>query len=154
MAENIAYAPSNGNYYAYNNNNIFVSTYGYLYDWPTAINIAPDGWHLPSKEEWQELINCLGGADGAGGKMKEEGNAHWVDPNTGANNSSGFTGLPGGLRDSNGNYNGLNGLGSFWYATAFGSNAAWALKLDKDTETADIYSSNKIYGMSVRCVKD
>ena len=59
--------------------------------------VCPVGWHLPSKAEWDELIANLGGASIAGGKMKEEGTDHWFDPNTGANNESGFTALPGGV---------------------------------------------------------
>ncbi|MCD4684099.1 MAG: fibrobacter succinogenes major paralogous domain-containing protein [Bacteroidales bacterium] len=154
MAENLAYEPSSGNYWAYNDNEIFVDAYGYLYDWETAKSIAPEGWHLPSKAEWQELINCLGGENIAGGKMKESGNTHWIAPNTGATNSSGFTALPGGLRDSNGNYGGMNGLTVFWFSTAYNNNTAYIVELDFDAELANVYNGAKDYGFSVRCIKD
>jgi len=154
MAENLRYKPTTGNYWAYNNNENFVDTYGYLYDWESAKSVAPDGWHLPSRTEWQELITCLGGVNIAGGKMKETGNTHWIVPNTGATNSSGFTALPGGLRDSNGNYAGLNGLTVFWYSTAYNDNTAYIVELDFDAELAHEYNGSKDYGFSVRCIKD
>jgi uncharacterized protein (TIGR02145 family) len=84
----------------YNNDATYLEEYGRLYTWTTAINgsttagaqgIAPDGWHIPSKEEWEELISHLGGYNIAGGKLKEAGYEHWNEPNTGADNSSGFT---------------------------------------------------------------
>ena len=52
--------------------------------------VCPTGWHLPSDVEWAELETYLGGIDVAGGKMKEAGTTHWVSPNTGATNESGF----------------------------------------------------------------
>ena len=61
-----------------------------------AKGICPNGWHIPSKSEWDYLIKYLGGREIAGGKLKEAGNGHWSFPNTGATNESGFTALPGG----------------------------------------------------------
>jgi uncharacterized protein (TIGR02145 family) len=60
MAENFAYRPDGGKYWAYDNDSGNGSTYGYLYDWETANNIAPDGWHLPSKKEWKIFRKSLG----------------------------------------------------------------------------------------------
>jgi len=85
--------------------------YGRLYAWSPAMKgaassntnpsnvqgICPDGWHLPSKSEWQELTGFLGGSDDAGGKLKETGNAHWISPNAGATDETGFTALPAGM---------------------------------------------------------
>ena len=56
-------------------------------------NICPAGWHVPSEAEWKELLNYLGGLYDAGGKLKEVGTAHWLAPNLGATNSSGFTAI-------------------------------------------------------------
>jgi uncharacterized protein (TIGR02145 family) len=64
--------------------------------------IAPVGWHLPSKAEWQQLADYLGGLNIAGGKLKEAGTNHWIAPNTGATNESGFTALPAGMHDFTG----------------------------------------------------
>ena len=79
-------------------------TYGVLYNWPAVMTeaICPSGWHIPSDAEFTQLTDFLGGEGVAGGKMKEAGYDHWNSPNTGATNSSGFTGLPGGYRDTGG----------------------------------------------------
>jgi uncharacterized protein (TIGR02145 family) len=80
--------------------------YGLLYNWYAASknggtgegSIAPTGWHVPSNAEWDTLVTYLGGSMVAGGKLKEIGFVHWDDPNTGADNSSGFTAIGGGNR--------------------------------------------------------
>ena len=60
MAENLAYKPDSGNFWAYENNDSNIAIYGYLYDWETAMNIAPEGWHLPSRKEWKAVRKSLG----------------------------------------------------------------------------------------------
>jgi len=60
--------------------------------------LCPVGWHIPSGEDWSALTDFLGGTTIAGGKLKEAGTTHWFNPNTGASNLSGFTGIPGGYR--------------------------------------------------------
>jgi uncharacterized protein (TIGR02145 family) len=87
--------------WAYNGAESNVSTYGRLYTWYAATDsrgVCPSGWHLPTNAEWTTLITYLGESV-AGGKMKEAGTTHWISPNTGATNSSGFTALPGGYRN-------------------------------------------------------
>ena len=69
MAENLAYEASEG-CWAYDNNKNNVRKYGYIYDWETAKNVCPDGWHLPSDKEWFELTEYLGGLNVAGGKLR------------------------------------------------------------------------------------
>ena len=97
MAENLAYKSPTG-CWAYANNENNIATYGYLYDWATAKNVCPLGWHLPSDTEWKVLIDYLGGESVAGGKMKESGTTHWESPNLGATNESAFWALPSGIR--------------------------------------------------------
>ena len=110
-----------------------VATYGRLYNWYAVAdsrNIAPTGWHVPSDAEWKQLEMYLGmsqsEADGLavrgtteGGKMKEAGTTHWLNPNTGATNESGFSGLPGGYRGYNGSYYGIGGIADFWSSTEY-----------------------------------
>jgi uncharacterized protein (TIGR02145 family) len=72
-----------------------LATYGRFYNWYAVADhrkLAPDGWHIPSKQQWQVLKNYLGTK--AGGKIKDAGTAHWTSPNEGATNESGFTALP------------------------------------------------------------
>jgi hypothetical protein len=56
MAENLVYSPTSGNYWAYDNNRENIAICGYLYDWQTAQNVCPAGWHLPSNEEWTHFL--------------------------------------------------------------------------------------------------
>ena len=77
----------------------YVSTYGFLYNW-YAVNtgkLCPDGWHVPSGSEWEDMEEFLG-IYSAGLKMKESGTLHWNSTTAEVTNESGFTALPGGLR--------------------------------------------------------
>ncbi len=153
MAENLNYVT--GNSWCYGNNSSNCDVYGRLYDWVTACNSCPSGWHLPTDAEWTVLTDYLGGESVAGGKMKEAGFTHWNSPNTGATNSSGFTALPGGRRDwGDGAFNLLGNYALFWSATEIDASNAWSRSLYHTN--ADVYrnGSNKSFGFSVRCVKD
>jgi len=75
MTKNLNYATASGSW-CYGNNTDSCAVYGRLYDWNTALTVAPSGWHLPNDAEWQILIGYLGGSNVAGGKMKEAGTAH------------------------------------------------------------------------------
>ena len=91
------------------------SVYGVLYNWYAVSDpgqICPSGWHVSTNAEWNTTEAYLGGTGIAGGKMKEAGTAHWLSPNTGATNSSGFTDLPGNMRDPAQNFRTIheNGL--------------------------------------------
>ena len=98
---------STGAYALYNDDTTNFDIYGYLYNWYAVgdnRNIAPEGWHVSTDDEWQTLIDLVDGNSVAGGKLKEAGTDHWNSPNTGATNEMGFTALPGGSRSSNGYY--------------------------------------------------
>ncbi|MEA3495399.1 MAG: FISUMP domain-containing protein [Bacteroidota bacterium] len=154
MAENLAYAPSNGNYWAYDSNDANVETYGYLYDWETACDVCPDGWHLPSDAEWVELTVYLGGKSIAGRKMKEIGTSHWDSPNEKATNKSGFSALPGGVRDNDGTFDYMGHSASFWTSTGNGNSDAWHLRLYYHSGCVYRYDYVKDFGFSVRCIRD
>ena len=151
-------------YCIYNNASNEVDTYGALYNW-YAVNgdidgngtkdkeIAPTGWHVPSHTEWLTLVDYLDGNAIAGGKMKEAGTSHWLDPNTGATNESGLTALPGGTRIASGNYSGINSDGYFWSSTEYTS-YAWYRNLISQQGIVTVDYVLKGYGFSVRCVKD
>ena len=166
MAENLAYTDSgqhiiddsdwenNTDYdgWCYYNNDDNVTTYGVLYQWEIAITACPDGWHLPTDAEWTTLINYL--EYSPGGKMKEIGTIHWNSPNTGANNSSGFTALPGGSRTSYGSFGLLSYSGYWWSATDGNSSNAFINRLDASNAEVYFTDYNKLSGLSVRCVRD
>lgn len=151
MAENLAYKPRGGNYWRYD-----VKIYGYLYNWETAQNVCPDGWHLPSYAEWSTLINYLGGASVAGGKMKETGTALWDNPNLGATNSSGFSALPSGQCDWEGRIMRIKYDCYYWSSTASYDRRAYGLNLLYFTSEAKFENglNSKGWGYSVRCIQD
>ena len=123
-----------------------VTAYGRLYTQATVLNdeasstanpsgvrgICPCGWHLPSDAEWQQLVEALGGAAAAGGKLKATGTANWASPNAGATDESGFGALPAGWHDFTGAYDGL-GTRAF-FRTASGMHARF---LEHDTRCGE-----------------
>ena len=147
-----------GAYSEYDNNSANVDTYGRLYNWyavDDSRNIAPAGWHVPTDNEWQTLVDYLGGNSVAGGKMKETGTEHWNSPNTGATNESGFTALPGGNHDyDSGNYIEMGDYAYFWSATDGDSNFAWTRLLHYQYSIVIRSYGYKRGGWSVRCVRD
>jgi uncharacterized protein (TIGR02145 family) len=94
-----------------------------------------------------------GSAQNVGGKMKAVSSL-WLAPNTGATNSSGFTGLPGGARDSNGPFFEIGFYGYWWSSTQNSASTAWYRNLYYYGAYVDRYVSTKRYGFSVRCVRD
>jgi len=159
---------SMGAYCSYDNDEGQVSTCGRLYNWYAANdnrNIAPEGWHIPSDEEWKQMEMYLGmsqaEADGEGyrgtnegGKLKEAGTIHWFGPNIGATNESGFTALPGGYRYTI-NFHDKGHYAGFWSSTENDSHdKAWWRGLYRNLANVGRGSNNKQDGFSVRCVKD
>ena len=132
-------------------------TYGKLYNMYAVLDprgLAPAGFHIPSDKDWTILTDYLGGKDEAGGKMKEAGTTHWPRPNTGATNSSGFTGLPGGYRDDNGVFVSL-GVNGFWWSSTEGfTYFAWNRYPDTLYGLVGRDFGYKSYGMSIRCLAD
>jgi uncharacterized protein (TIGR02145 family) len=151
-----------GAYVNYNNDVSYASTYGRLYNYYAATDsrkICPTGWHVPSNVDWSTLVDYLGGANEAGGKMKaigtvEQGNGLWYSPNTFASNTSGFTGIPGGIRD---NYDfRLNGYHShYWSSSETSTYTGWIIYLSYNNPQAISWpNDNKVNGYSIRCIKD
>ena len=138
----------------YDNNSSNGTIYGALYQWEAAKRACPSGWHLPTDAEWTTLTDYLGGINVAGGKMKEIGTTHWNSPNTGADNSSGFSALPGGLRSSSGNFLNLGNGGLWWSAAEYSSNDAYYRYLTYNHTEVYHISDGKSHGYSVRCVRD
>jgi uncharacterized protein (TIGR02145 family) len=142
----------------YNNDSATGAIYGKLYNWYAihdSRGLAPAGWHIPSDIEWNVISNFLGtNAKNAGGKMKETGTAHWLDPNVNAINSSGFIALGGGYRDNLGKFAYINFLGYWWTSTGNLPKNAWCRRLVSYGGFMDRMSYEKTKGFSVRCVKD
>jgi uncharacterized protein (TIGR02145 family) len=137
--------------WAYNNDESNRKDLGLLYTWYAANKACPDGWHLPSDEEWDALINEFGGKDNAGKSLKS---AIGWNKNSNGSNSSGFNGFPGGYRSYDGTFYvvGFNGL--WWSSTVADANLAWYRVLDYGFASVSHFSYVKQYGFSVRCVRD
>ncbi|MCX6270317.1 MAG: carboxypeptidase regulatory-like domain-containing protein [Bacteroidetes bacterium] len=158
--------------YCLNNDPANCLIYGGYYQWnemmkystaPGLQGICPSGWHLPTDAEWcmlsqyiDPLVNCTAwgysGIDAAG-KMKEPGYTHWLSPNTGATNSSGFTILGAGSH-YNGGYNDFKEDAHFWTSTAYTSDSAYQRRFDNTHSSIYRFAYAKTDGFTVRCLKD
>jgi len=117
--------------------------------------ICPSGWHIANYADMAILDNYLGGLEVAGGKIKEAGTTHWSSPNTGADNSSNFTGLPGGYRNYNGAYFSLQYNGIFLISTKPANTInSGIVDLAFNATTAAEYDIYRVAGHSIRCVKN
>jgi uncharacterized protein (TIGR02145 family) len=142
--------------YTYYNNDISnLNIYGALYNW-YAVNtgkLCPTGWHVPNKAEWSILSDFLGGLLIAGGKMKETGYKHWLAPNTGATNKSGFGGLPGGIGTTT--FGDKGTWAYFWSSNEYDNSWSYFCELYNTGTVGGIAGATlKERGMSVRCLKD
>ena len=142
MEENLAIKPVSGNFWAYDDNDVNISKYGYLYDWETAKTLAPKGWHLPTKAELETLYHFLGGNVSSSYEHARVGG------------SSGFNGVLGGWRYVHGEFNSLGASGYFWSKTAEDNEHAAYFKLGAYTKHAEFGKGKIGVGMSVRLFRD
>jgi uncharacterized protein (TIGR02145 family) len=148
--------------YCYDNLESNCDIYGGLYRWGEMMQyvttegtqgICPAGWHIPPLAELTILITYLGGESVAGGKMKETGTTHWLDPNTSATNSSGFTALPGGSLYSD--FHLLKEHASFFTSSSFDVMPCGFIILYYNGEV-QIWACppSPLLGYSIRCIRN
>ena len=173
VTTNIIWADlSTGAYCLYGNSEINASIYGYLYNWYAvndSRNIAIDGWHVPTDDEWKELEMALGmspsDANNTSNRGTNEGSklagnaALWNDGGLemdAAFGESGFSALPAGYRSwEDGHFDDIGRRAYFWSSTEHDINYAWIRMVSY--YYAEVYRlnySNKRYGFSVRLVRD
>jgi uncharacterized protein (TIGR02145 family) len=131
----------------YDNSTANETVYGKLYNWHAVAdrrNVCPTGWHVPSDAEWTVLSNFL--ATDVGFKMKAT--------TFGGSNASGFNGLPGGYRGSDGAFGDVGSYGFFWSSSEGSSGSAWNRHLGRDGRDLLRFNGGKRLGFSVRCVRD
>ena len=148
MAENLNY--ETGNSYCYDNYARNCNKYGRLYTWDAAKKACPEGWHLPSKTEFETLFTAVGVQDGAGTALKST--SSWNEDSGNGTDSFGFSALPAGFRFSNGEYHDEGYDAYFWSSTENDSYRVYYVNLYRDDEY--LARSNKLGWLSVRCVKD
>jgi uncharacterized protein (TIGR02145 family)/uncharacterized repeat protein (TIGR02543 family) len=149
---------------------IYFNQYGGLYSWnemmyyqdgnnnnPSGVQgICPTGWHVPSLSEWQELITFVG-YESSGGKLKETGFDHWIEPNTGATNEHSFTALPGGVISYHSLMVTSTHIGhtaSFWTATNTTYGSAYSFFMENDHADIIHHPMDQINWANVRCIMD
>lgn len=142
----------------YENKTANGNVYGKLYNW-YAVNdsrgLAPCGWHVPTDQEWMELVEFLGGEDIAGIKLKStKGWKEHINNQSDGNNKSGFGGLPGGYRYSNGDFFYKGNFGYWWTSTMESEDKAFSRDQSFDKSSVGKDSNEKVNGLSVRCIKD
>ena len=160
MAENLNYRYIQQTYnggvkdsssYCYN-----CEKYGRLYLWSAAMVVCPEGWHLPSGDEWNTLLTAAGGIETAGIMLKStEG---WNDKYDGTSGNGSdtysFSALPAGYRSYDGYYYDEGDYAYFWSSTEYYSGLAYFMYLYYYGVNAPLGNDNKYSGFSVRCLRD
>ncbi|ELR68730.1 hypothetical protein C900_05913 [Fulvivirga imtechensis AK7] len=139
-----------------NDQTAYEDPYGALYNGYVVTNgeVCPDGWHVPTKEDWESLFESLGGKEVAGGKMKEAGYDHWNSGNTEADNTSGFTALGAGSRYT-GDARFINmGIYTIFWSSSPSLYGNYDVPLYSSSSEASIGGSVKRGGYSIRCIQD
>lgn len=158
--------------YGYSGNDVSVAksnpnytSFGVLYNWPAAMTAAPEGWHLPSDNEWKQLEMALGMSEADANALTNRGTNEatqlkatysWVGSGNGTN-SSGFTALAGGIYNSlTGNFFGNGTFANWWTSTQdISPNNAWTRRMtDVSSQVGRSAIPVKSFGFTVRCVRD
>ena len=135
----------------YQNNSKNDLIFGKLYNSSTIgeSGLAPEGWHVPCQEDWDTLIDFLGGDFLAGGKLKESGVSNWLEPNKDATNESGFCALPGGMFEDMDHSFSFVGKRGYWWGT---DEVYFSLDYEQGTVISEWWYPSRFF--SVRCIKD
>jgi len=173
MAENMAYLPfinsiyqeslTKPMYYIYGYEGSSIKdaiqtdnfkTYGVLYNFEAALKVCPDGWHLPTHEDWETLTNALRGDITAGNEMKEQGTNHWITSSKSTTNESGFTVLPAGSISYEQDWNDLGRKANYWVNKTRDSKNSFAISFAYYSSWAAGSYFPRSSGLSVRCLKN
>ena len=179
MAENLNYETANS--YCYEDKEENCAKYGRLYTWAAAVGkteeecgfgkecnlgngnvqgVCPEGWHLPSRDEWEKLIVAVDdniteySGENVAGKVLKSKTGWTPSPFEGINNEDafGFSALPAGYRFSD--YASEGNYANFWSSTESNSCYVYRMLLRYDFDFAGLDDIGKSYGYSVRCLKD
>ena len=153
---------TNSAYTYVNGNSGNTTNYGLLYNGysvtgstsgNTSNNLCPVGWHVPTKEEFDNLSTYLGGSSISGGKMKSTGTTYWNSPNTGADNSSGFSARGAGFRVGDPDYDDYTQYLEYARYHTTDEITHIYLAFNSDDYRNDGFWS-PVFGLSIRCLKD
>ena len=138
----------------YLNDPSYGKKYGKLYNLNAVKDprgLAPEGWSIPTEQQWKELTDFLGGEDEAGNKLKST--RGWKDNGNG-NNESGFSALPGGNRNADGSFWFEGEYAYWWTSNLVGGHSARTRFISFDSNTVESGGGFGLSGLSIRCVKD
>lgn len=156
MAQNLNYAPKYQSSWCFGDKPENCAKYGSLYDWKTAGDVCPTGWHLPSDADWIGLEKFIGDSAKAGELLKAA--QGWdVQKNGQSGNGTdafGFNALPGGGRSKDFGFARAGSNAYFWSSSENDAQGVWYRRLDVGNETLNRNNSSKAIGFSVRCLKD
>jgi uncharacterized protein (TIGR02145 family) len=166
FAENLNYEAEGS--VCYKNNPKYGAKYGRLYNWETAMKVCPEGWHLPTNEEWDKLYRFVDGDKGTESPYESKTAGKYLKAKSSWNkkllfivsgngtDEFGFSALPGGNGDSRGNFKQVGYCGFWWSASEDENNSdgayfrLWDYFLDNAYWTINF----KSFLFSVRCIKD
>jgi len=153
LAENLNYKA--GGSKCYENKPDNCNKYGRLYNWKTAMKACPKGWHLPSKEEWQVLMEVIGGVRIAGKYLKSTSgwDSYYGKYGNGYDKCA-FAAMSGGFGKSDGDFGGVGSNGSWWTATEHDASYAYLRSIDYDGDDVSSKYDDKTSLLSARCVQD
>jgi uncharacterized protein (TIGR02145 family) len=161
-----------GAYAWYNNDIGYKPTYGALYNWYAVNNpagLCPTGWHVPTDPQWTALTdyvssqtayrcnsnyNYIAKSVAATTNWNTTTNTCAIGNNLAANNATGFTALPGGLRYTSGQFNDISYYGFGWSSTEYSAPYAWVREMTYTNASVNRGYGYKSYGFSVRCLRD
>ncbi|WP_255252195.1 fibrobacter succinogenes major paralogous domain-containing protein [Fibrobacter sp. UWT3] len=177
MAENLNYETTAS--YCYNDETENCTKYGRLYTWAAAMDsagtwstngkvcgyrrscsptypvrgVCPEGWHLPSKDEWNAMFTVVGDTSIAGKILKSK--VGWNKEGNGTD-AFGFSALPAGMRDNGGDFNFAGDGTGIWSSTGYSSEYAYFMDFDyiRGRDGAHLLTDGKSRAFSVRCLKD
>jgi len=147
MAQNLNFTIRDS--WCYDNDDSNCAKYGRLYTWDAAMRACPEGWRLPTQEDWNDLVRIAGGSSKGGIELKSK--TGWDDDGNGTDDH-GFSALPGGGRLDEDDFDDVGGNGYWWGATERGNvrDAYLRIMCSSDEYAKDAWI-NKRFGLSVRC---
>jgi uncharacterized protein (TIGR02145 family) len=150
MAENLKYIADGSGAHYFDNDPNNVPSYGVLYEWHSAMNACPDGWHLPSGSEYRLLLDNLGASV----------------TKTKTNSGPGSAGFQlAGMKNYEGLFTEMDESGYYWTSTEYDQNEAEffsymvingksIVDISRKEDMPDIHGAEKTNKYSVRCVKN
>lgn len=157
--------------WAFNGDENMAAVYGRYYTWYAATDsrgVCPVGWHIPNDAEWTQLVNYMSnngfGYEGSGTDIAKSiaSTSGWIEDvtpgnvgnNQALNNSSGFNGIPAGVRNYLGSFRKEGQYASWWSSTESSPAKVFYRNIYYNISFMNREESDKNHGATIRCLKD